>query len=111
MTRVKSCITASPRSSDSFEPGTWPSRNRSVELTLIESPFRFLENELGVPRRKFACGLRGIVGTPFRLSTRRIMHQPHDPVRCDDIRAGTYQRRIGLEFLHDVSLGMTRIQN
>jgi hypothetical protein len=39
------------------------------------------------------------------------MHKSHDTVGGDDVRPGTYQRRIGLELLENVGLGVTRIQD
>src|SRR6476660_6647927 len=109
MTRVKSCITAPRGSSDSLEPGTRPSGDRSIELTFIEPPFWFLENEVRMPGRKLARGLRGIVGHPFRLAARRIVHQAHDTVGGDNVGAGGDQGCVGLKLLGDVGLGVARI--
>src|SRR5436305_1273756 len=111
MTRVKSCIAAVFRSSDSFEPGARPRGDRSVELTFVEAPFWFLEHEVGTAGRKFPRGLRWIVGVPFRLATRRIADQAHNTVGCDDVGVGAYQRGIGFEFLENVGFGVTRIEN
>src|SRR6476620_8565412 len=111
MTRVKSCIATLPCSSDSSEPGAGPSRDRSVEFTFIEPPFWFLEHEVRTPGGKFPRGLRRIVGGPFRLAPRRIMHESHDSAGGDDIRARADQGRVGLQFLGDMGLGVARIED
>src|SRR3954471_4217472 len=105
MTRVKSCITAPRGSSDTLEPGARPGCDRSIELTFIEPPFWFLENEVRMPGCKLARGLCGIIGNPFRLTARCIVHQAHDTVGGDDVGAGGDQGRVGLKLLGDVSLG------
>src|SRR3954447_14791345 len=109
MTRVKSCIKAPRGSSDTLEPGARPSCDRSIELTFIEPPFWFLENEVWMPGRKLARGLRGIVRDPFRLAARRIVDHAHDTVGGDDVGAMGDQGRVGLKFLGDVGLGVARI--
>ena len=99
------------RSSNPFEPSARPSGDGSVELTFVEPPFWFLENEFGVPSDELVRGLGGIVGDPFRLAARRIVHEPHDAVGGDDIGTGADQGRVGLELLGDVNLGVARIED
>src|SRR4051812_45643323 len=111
MTRVKSWITVPPCSPDALEPGAGPSCDRSIEFAFIEPPFWFLENEVGMPSRKLACGLRWVVGGPFRPAARRIVHEPHDTVGRDDIGTRGNQGRVGLKLLGDMSLGVIGIQN
>ncbi len=111
MTRVKSWIPAPPCSPDALEPGAGPSCDRSIEFAFIEPPFWFLENEVGMPSRKLACGLRWVVGGPFRPAARRIVHGPHDTVGRDDIGTGSDQGRVGLKLLGNMSLGVIGIQN
>src|SRR5262245_4022332 len=109
MTRVKSCITALRCSLETFEPSARPSCDCLVELTLIEPPFRLLEDEVGMPSGKFARRPCRIVGNPFRLAAGRIVHESHDSVGCDYVGFGTDHGRVGFELSGDVSLGMIRI--
>src|SRR6266508_3564924 len=100
--RVKSRIHATSRSEHSLEPGARPSGDGSVKSAFVEPPFWFLENEFGVPGGKVLRGLRGIVGDPFRLAARRVVHEPQDAVRGHYIGPRADQWRVGLEFLGDV---------
>src|SRR5579883_318506 len=81
-----------------------------ANLAFVEQKARFLQDEMRIGGGEFPRGLGGIVPLPARLRSRPTGQRGHDAIGGHDVRTGTNQRRIEVEFRTNVCLRVARIE-
>ena len=84
-------------SGQSTEPGSRPNWDILIELALIETAVRFLDDELRMPGSKFLRCCRWIIVAPTRVSTGYVPELSHDAVGGNNVGSRSDQVTVGLE--------------